>query len=129
MPNNVVAFSPQRWWRVGGVGRGYKKQTYQTKDVDFPVHHNKLNHKVSLKHTRLFCLAHTSCLPSLPPATPEASVSALKYAQLPLDLIPNSMRKGVVRRGAGEGSDLENFWAELSPQLNPLLLAHQPSAP
>lgn len=37
-----------------------------------------------------------------------------KYLQFPPWLIPNSMRKGV-GQGEGEGSDLENFWAELSP--------------
>lgn len=62
---------------------------------------------------RLFCLVCTSCLHSSPPAAPEAGTSVSKCAQLPLDLIPNSMRKYVVWRG--EGSDLGNFWAELSP--------------
>ena len=92
MPYNVVAFSTQRW---GGVTR---KTNISDQGLCFQSTITNLTTRCH-KHMSLFCLACTSCLHLLPPATLEAGSSALKYVQLPLDLILNSMRKGVVQEG------------------------------
>lgn len=116
-PNNAAAFLEQRGGstKISTFGRG----CWVPNSTDKSTHHElspfttefHLNRCIHFAYTDLpVCARHHR--------TSWKSDRVCQIFAVSPWLIPNSMRKGV-RRGEGEGSDLENFWVELSPPSSP----------